>query len=551
MEPKEPTKKIAGLELTPPEELLAALLSLINNVRLHQSNNVLVIKCVARLLLAAGRLFAEESEISVQIAKGTFYICGDKLPYRRSSALLVENLLKFMERRGLVGLRFYPAMLVAPVEQLVAFAGLLHESAQHKNPLDWLVLRLEEAKLQWLAMLQPEIGDSADAAAGLGRHGEDRGAGSGPGGFGGGLGAASVPGGGPEGGPGTSSAGRRQESQVRSGAGAGGGGDREDAPPVLEVPGQRSPRRLYAYALEAMREVADKISGNQRAGIRNAVRIVQNMVEEVTLQEQPLLLAMSTVRVYDDYTFSHSVNVAILSMFLGKKIGVNKDTLEALGICGLFHDLGKVLIPAEILKKQSRLTAEELAEIHKHSLNSTRLIMRLRASAKRKSAIVMPPLEHHLRYDLTGYPEIGWKKPQSLCGRILAICDHFDALTSPRVYRDHAFSADQALGMMMGMSGQAFDPLLLKLFINILGVYPIGTLLELENGDIGLVCRSPETQVMSRPWVLLLYPDGRGGYLKGEEINLAAKDKAGYYFHSVQGSANPVLFNIQPAEFLT
>ncbi|NTV15438.1 MAG: hypothetical protein HGA96_16150, partial [Desulfobulbaceae bacterium] len=196
-------------------------------------------------------------------------------------------------------------------------------------------------------------------------------------------------------------------------------------------------------------------------------------------------------------------------------------------------------------------TAEEMEAIHEHSLNSTRLIMRLRASAKRKSAIVMPPLEHHLRYDLTGYPNIGWKRPLSLCGRILAICDHFDALTSPRVYRDNAFSADQALGMMLGMRGQVFDPLLLKVFINILGVYPIGTLLELDNGDIGLVCRSPETQVMSRPWVLILYPDGRGGFVKGEEVNLAAKDKAGYYFHTVVGSTNPIVFNIQPAEFLT
>jgi HD-GYP domain-containing protein (c-di-GMP phosphodiesterase class II) len=333
--------------------------------------------------------------------------------------------------------------------------------------------------------------------------------------------------------------------------GAGGGGGQGSGAQVVEVAGHRSPRRLYAYALEAMREVADKITGNQRAGIRNAVRIVQNMVEEVTLQEHPLLLAMSTVRVYDDYTFSHSVNVAILSMFLGKKIGVSKETLECIGIAGLFHDLGKVLVPAEILRKETPLTAEELAAIHKHSLDSARLIMRLRATAKRKSAIIMPPLEHHLRYDLTGYPAIGWKKPQTLCGRILTICDYFDALTSPRVYRDSAYSADQALGLMLGLSGKVFDPLLLKVFINILGVYPIGTLLELDNGDIGIVCHSPETQVMSRPWVLILYPDGRGGFVKGEEVNLAAKDKAGFYFRSAVSSANPALFNIQPAEFLT
>jgi len=308
---------------------------------------------------------------------------------------------------------------------------------------------------------------------------------------------------------------------------------------------------LYAYALEAMREVAGKISCNHRAGIRNAVRVVQNMVEEITLQEQPLLLAMSTIRVYDDYTFSHSVNVAILSMFLGKKIGVNRETLECLGISGLFHDLGKVLVPAAIFNKEGPLTEEEFGEIRKHSLNSTRLILRLRASAKRKSGIIMPPLEHHLRFDLKGYPQIGWKKPQTLCGRILTICDCFDALTSPRVYRQEAYPADHALGLMLDKSGSVFDPLLLKVFINILGVYPIGTLLELDNGDIGLVSRSPDTQVMSRPWVLLLHPDGQGGYVKGEEVNLAAKDKAGFYFRAVVDSANPAIFNIQPAEFLT
>jgi hypothetical protein len=163
----------------------------------------------------------------------------------------------------------------------------------------------------------------------------------------------------------------------------------------------------------------------------------------------------------------------------------------------------------------------------------------------------MPPLEHHLGFDLKGYPQIGWKKPQTLCGRILAICDYFDALTSLRVYRHEAYSADRALGLMLSKSGTYFDPLLLKVFINLMGVYPIGTLLKLDNGEIGLVCRSPDTKVMSRPWVLLLHPDGSGGFVKGEEVNLADHDKEGFYFRSVASSANPMNYNIQPAEYLT
>ena len=101
------------------------------------------------------------------------------------------------------------------------------------------------------------------------------------------------------------------------------------------------------------------------------------------------------------------------------------------------------------------------------------------------------------------------------------------------------------------MSGKLFDPLLLKVFINILGVYPIGTLLELEDAEIGLVSRTPEAGTMDRPWLLLIDPDGRGGFIRGEEINLAERDRSGSYFHQVARSVNPALLNIQPAEFLT
>jgi HD-GYP domain-containing protein (c-di-GMP phosphodiesterase class II) len=545
----------AEAELQPGEELLAALHSLLQNVKFHQENNILVINCIKRIMTATGKFFEEADDLSIQLAKGQFYINDEKLLHRRTSAFLVENMLKFMESRGVMGLRFYPAMLVAPSEQVVALARHLNAAVRQKNPMDWLILRLEEEKLNWVALLQPEALDSVDVAAGIGsggKGGHPAGRDVNPGRqVGGHATGAATPGVGPDGGgEGGDSTGTGRDGGVGPGgvgvpAGSGSGAG------VPEVAGRRSPRRLYAYALEAMREVAEKISGNQRSGVRNAVRIVQNMVEEIIIQEHPLLLAMSTIRVYDDYTFSHSVNVAILSMFLGKKIGVGKETMELLGISGLFHDLGKVLVPVEIFNKQGTLTEEEFGEIRKHSLNSARLILRLRASAKRKAGIIMPPLEHHLRYDLKGYPEIGWEKPQTICGRILTICDCFDALTSPRVYRQKAYSADQALGMMLQQSGTVFDPLLLKVFVNILGVYPIGTLLELDNGDIGLVCRSPETKVMSRPWVLLLNSDGQGGFVKGEEVNLAAKDQVGHYFRSVTGSANPAIFNIQPAEFLT
>ncbi len=523
--------QIGAVVLFPREELLAALHSLVQTVQIHQENNELVINGVRRFLKVVYELMEDSEDLTIQWSKGRFYVQEEKVVHRRESSNLVDNMLKFFEKRGLMGLRIYPVIADTTLEDIVKFARYLNDAVRHKNPMDWLVLGLEEEKIEWVAVLQPEVADSTSATPGLkvGRGGK----GGGSGGEGSG-----------EGGPGDQAG---DEGQ----AGTDDHGVVGSESSKVEVPGQRSPRKVYAYALESMKEVADKISGNQRAGVRNAVRIVHNMVEEVVLQEQPLLLAMSTIRVYDDYTFSHSANVAILAMYLGKQIGVSKETLECLGICGLFHDLGKVIIPQDILNKKEPLTEDEFKEIRKHSLNSARLILRLRASASRKARIVLPPFEHHLKFDLTGYPDIGWKKPISLPGRILAICDVYDALTSPRVYRKEPMSADQALGIMLEGSGTIFDPLLLKVFINMLGVYPLGTLLELDTGEIGLASKPPSTHVMNRPWVLLLQPDGQGGFEKDEEVNLADKDSSGYYYRSVTGSVNPAVFNIQPAEFLT
>ncbi len=528
--------QVGDVELLPGEELLHSLHSLTQTVKIHSENNELVINGVRRFLKVVYEYLEDSDDLTIQMAKGRFYVQEEKVIHRRVSAFLVDNMLKFFGKRGLMGLRIFPAIAESSVTEIVNFARYLNDAVRHKNPMDWLVINLEEAKIQWVAIVQPDAVDSSGVAAGLGgaakgASGQGQGVAAGASGGGTGLAEGGVPGGTSAIPTGDSKAGR-QETEI-------------------EVPGQRSPRRVYAYALEAMKEVSQKISGNQRAGVRNAVRIVHNMVEEVSLQEQPLLLAMSTIRVYDDYTFTHSANVAILSMYLGKQIGVSKETLEILGICGLFHDLGKVLVPQEILNKEARLTEDEYSEVRKHSLNSSRLILRLRASAKRKAKIILPPFEHHLRFDLSGYPDLGWKKPISLPGRILSICDVFDALTSPRAYRKEPLSADHALGVMLEGSGTTFDPLLLKVFINMMGVYPVGTLLELDTGEIGLASKGASTHVMNRPWVLLLEADGQGGFVKGEEVNLADKDESGYYYRSVTGSVNPAVFNVQPAEYLS
>lgn len=309
-------------------------------------------------------------------------------------------------------------------------------------------------------------------------------------------------------------------------------------------------RRTYACVLGSVREVAEKIAAGRRAGIGRVLRVTQSLVD-LMMADEPLFMALSTIRVHDDYTYAHSVNVGVLAMCLGRRLGLSRRSLERLGVCGLLHDLGKVEVPRAILNKSGKLTDHEFEVMKRHSVDSVRLIVRLQASRDRKARLVMPPFEHHLRYDLSGYPQTRRKAPLTLFGRILTIVDVYDAVTSPRVYRRTVFRPDQALGMMMEDAGRTFDPALLKVFINLLGVYPVGTLLELGDGTLALVSRaSGPDRNPARPWALVLAGDAAGGFRPGPEIDLAETDPSGTFRYEILRTHHPRSFEIDPAVIL-
>lgn len=327
-------------------------------------------------------------------------------------------------------------------------------------------------------------------------------------------------------------------------------GDSDTSAKVQNEASKELARKSYSCALASLKEVSQKIVSESRAGARKIKRIVQDMVDLLSIDEA-LLLGMSTVRDYDDYTYTHSVNVAILSLCLGKAIGLSRLSLSYLGLCGLIHDLGKVEIPKDILNKPGKLSAEELMEMEKHPLRSVGQIFKLQAERDLKAKVLLPPLEHHMKYDSSGYPRVRRKQTVSLFGRIIAIADFFDALSSPRIYRPVAYSPDKVLGLMLQGSGKDFDPILLKVFINMVGAYPMGTLVELDTGDLGLVLPSTRESNRVRPRVVILVSDNGGGYKKGERVDLAEKDSAtGSYIRNIVNTFNPCEYNIQPAGFI-
>jgi HD-GYP domain-containing protein (c-di-GMP phosphodiesterase class II) len=296
--------------------------------------------------------------------------------------------------------------------------------------------------------------------------------------------------------------------------------------------------------------VAQKISSQKKAGVRKSIRVIQNMVDLV-MEDEKIALGLSTIRDYDDYTFTHSINVATLSMCLGRRIGLSRTSLNRIGICGLFHDLGKLDVPIEIITKPGKLSESEFEKIKKHTIYSVAQIIKLQADRDLKSTILLAPFEHHLKYDLSGYPKTNRKKPVGLFSRILTITDVFDAVTSPRIYRQSVFSPDQALGWMLGGAGTDFDPILLKVFINMLGVYPIGSLLELDTGELALAMDTGKKFNGTRPMVVLLADDGQGGYTKVGVADLAERDaQSGAFQRNIVKSLHPSTRGIQPAEFL-
>jgi len=169
-----------------------------------------------------------------------------------------------------------------------------------------------------------------------------------------------------------------------------------------------------------------------------------------------------------------------------------------------------------------------------------------------KAYSLLSSFEHHLRYDRSGYPQNeGWLTPVSNFGRILAIADVYVALTSYREYRPYTLSPDSALSVMVEASGLEFDPVLLKVFVNMMGAYPIGTLLQLDSNQIALVVDNPGGVASDRPSALILKPDGKGGFSKDEYIDLEEQEQdTGKYKWNIVSSMNPVVYGIQPMEFL-
>lgn len=276
----------------------------------------------------------------------------------------------------------------------------------------------------------------------------------------------------------------------------------------------------YFKTLTTINEMMENVKLGQAVSVKRAKRVVQTMVD-LLLTEESTLLGLTTLRSHDLYTHNHSVNVCILSLALGQRLGYTKKQLTELGIAGLFHDMGKADIPIEILNKPTDFNEEEWRLMRRHPIQGVKFLLRLKGINEMTIRMVGGVFEHHLNYDLSGYPKLENKWELSLFGRIISIVDCYDALTSSRVYNRSPYSPDKALRLMLLESGKAFDPVLMKVFVNCIGIFPIGTLVLLNTSELAVVIEThPNPEKAGRPRIKII-TDPAGKEVDGEVIDLS------------------------------
>ncbi len=258
--------------------------------------------------------------------------------------------------------------------------------------------------------------------------------------------------------------------------------------------------RLHARAL--VKTTMDHIARNRSLGFDAISNTMNNIIDEL-IYNRNIVINLEDIRTVDTYTFSHSVNVAVLAIVTGIKLGYDFRRLKELGMGALLHDIGKMKVPPEILNKPGVLTQEEFEEVKRHTIYGHESLKAYPEIGYRARFIV---LAHHERYDGLGYP-IGIKgKRIHEFTRIVSVADVYDALTSDRVYR-RRINRDQALEYILSMCNKHFDKEIVEAFIESIPMYPLGAIVRLNTNEKGIVVKvekscpkKPVVRVITDPY---------------------------------------------------
>ncbi len=306
-------------------------------------------------------------------------------------------------------------------------------------------------------------------------------------------------------------------------------------------------KRTYFRAVSFTQGLMHRVQRGEKISLKKTKRMIVSLVDQILGQEQ-LLLSMTSIKNYDEYTYHHCVNVSILSVALGQRLGLSKRRLTELGMASLFHDIGKTRIPKDILNKTTPLTKQEWALMQKHSADGVRILMRMRHLDLIFIRAIIVAFEHHMSDPRGGYPKVAQAFTLDLFSRIVSIADKYDAMTSARVYSRTPRPPDRVLNLMIKQTEDRLDLFLLQVFVNIIGVYPAGTLAVLDSGELGLVYES-NPGFVDRPRVLII-SDSKGNQVESFLFDLAEKDADGKYQKAIARTLDAHQWHINIADYL-
>lgn len=302
-------------------------------------------------------------------------------------------------------------------------------------------------------------------------------------------------------------------------------------------------RRLYADAVRVAQQLWDSAEREGQLDPAEALQLVDNLAQAVA-QNRTALVALTALKDYDNYTFTHMVNVSILTMAQARSLGIEGSLLREFGLAALMHDIGKVHTPPEILNKPDALDEREFAVMRLHVLDGAEI---LRQTPEIPALAPVVAFEHHLRLDGSGYPDVQ-RATLNLGTMLCSIADVYDAMRSYRRYQQ-AFSTDRILAVLRRNDGVQFDQHLVRRFSQLMGIYPPGNLVRLDSGEVAVVLRvyAPDPY---RPKVRVVLDEAGMRLPQPYDVNLWETDASARGPHSVLAPLDPASYGLDPLTYL-
>ncbi|HOD51932.1 MAG TPA: HD domain-containing protein [Candidatus Hydrogenedentes bacterium] len=312
--------------------------------------------------------------------------------------------------------------------------------------------------------------------------------------------------------------------------------------PEQQAETTRVSRGVYRTAVQAVIQAFAEASGRETISLELVDGVARMLVSGV-LQHPDTFLGLSAMKDFHEYTFYHSVNVAILSMLMGSKLHFHESLLHTVGVAALLHDLGKVQMPLEILDKPGKLTQDEFEYMKSHAPEGARILTEQGANP----LAVVTAAQHHVHFDHHGYPDYDVPGGLHFISHLVTIVDVYDALTSDRSYRT-SMLPDRAMQIIIEGRGTTFHPTLTKVFASLTGMFPVGTLVELDTGELAVVCKPNPGDIYRPQAKVLAEPCGESRAFRA--VDLAERDADGAYLRSIVRSIDPRESEINVADYL-